>query len=116
MTPSRACSSGWSRTRKLCGARPGRKSICPDNPAMYMPRCAIRGGFLPTRRNYTHARVPAREAGNIVVRVEEGVRRGKHAICDSFQMPPGTRWEVFEATDEDRAMVDGYNLLARARG
>jgi len=37
-------------------------------------------------------------------------------INDSFQLPPGTKWEVFEASDDDRAQVDGYNLLARARG
>ena len=41
---------------------------------------------------------------------------GKHEISDSFQLPPGTRGEVFAATDEDRAMVDGYNLLACAPG
>ena len=41
---------------------------------------------------------------------------GQHEIHDSFQLPPGTKWEVFEANDEDRAQVDGYNLLARVRG
>jgi len=42
---------------------------------------------------------------------------GKIEICDSFQLPPGTRWEVFEANDEVKGMVvDGYNILARAKG
>ena len=44
------------------------------------------------------------------------LRTDLHEFLDAFQLPPGTRWEVFEATDEDRQLVDGYNLLARARG
>jgi hypothetical protein len=30
--------------------------------------------------------------------------------------PVWAQWQVFEASDEDRALVDGYNLLFRARG
>jgi hypothetical protein len=37
-------------------------------------------------------------------------------INDSFPLPPGTKWEVFETSSDDKSLMDGYNLLARARG
>jgi hypothetical protein len=43
-------------------------------------------------------------------------RADLHELLDSFPLPATTRWQVFEASDEDRQLVDGYNLLARARG